>query len=281
MISNRLPARMRALGMELAAARERTGKTTKEAAFGIGLSAPTLNRSENAKRLSPITDIAGLLALYEVTGEDRKRILELADRLDAPEWLEAGDRLPRLLKPLVTFEARAATMFDAAFDYIPGLLQIEQYTRAVHTAEGVAGDDQDACIDARLARQRVLGARLAPRYTAVIEEAALRRTYGGSEAMIRQVNWLIERAKQSNIDIHVIPFRRWGYPIPGAFMMMGFREDVPPIVYFEHLAVAGFLDAPDHTQLFHDAAAKLMKFALDSADTVKFLTMLAADYERG
>ncbi|WP_157368294.1 helix-turn-helix transcriptional regulator [Alloactinosynnema sp. L-07] len=280
MISNRLPARMRALGMELAAARERTGKTTKEAAFGIGLSAPTLNRSENAKRLSPITDIAGLLALYEVTGDERKRIMELADRLDAPEWLEAGDRLPRLLRPFATFEARATSLMDVSFDYVPGLLQIEEYARAVHSTQGVTGADQDARVKARLERQKVLVARTAPRYTAVIEEAALRRTQGGSESMVRQVKWLIDRAWQPNIDIHVIPFRRWGYPNPGSFITMGFRQD-PPIVFFENLAVAGFLDAPDHTQLFHNAAAKLMRFALDSADTVKFLTMLAADYERG
>jgi len=266
--------------MELAAARERTGKTTKEAAFGIGLSAPTLNRSEKAKRLSPITDVAGLLALYEVTGDERKRIMELADKLEAPEWLEAGDRLPRLLKPYATFEARATSLTDVSFDYIPGLLQIEQYMRAVHASQGVTGADQDARVKARLERQKVLIARRAPRYMAVIEESALRRTYGGSEAMFRQINWLIDRAWQPNIDIHVIPFRRWGYPNPGSFVTMGFGED-PPIVFFENLAVAGFLDAPDHTQLFRDVAAKLMKFALDSADTVKFLTSLAADYERG
>ncbi|WP_436493682.1 helix-turn-helix domain-containing protein [Actinokineospora sp. HUAS TT18] len=280
MISNRRPARMRALGMELAAARERTGKTTKEAAKGIGLSAPTLNRSENAKRLSPLIDIAGLLALYQVTGEDRKRILELADRLDAPEWLEAGDRLPRLLRPFATFEARAATLLDVTFDFVPGLLQTEQYMRAVHTAQGITGADQEARVKARLERQKILCARLAPRYTVIIEEAALRRTYGGSEAMVRQINWLIDRVWQSNIDIHVIPFRRWGYPNPGSFVHMGFR-DAPPIVFFENIAVAGFLDAPDHTGMFHEVAASLMKFALDSADTVKFLTTLAADYERG
>ncbi|MBC6451167.1 helix-turn-helix domain-containing protein [Actinokineospora xionganensis] len=279
MITNRQPARMRALGMELAAARARMGLNTRDAAKGIGSSPATVNRSEKARRISPITDVAGLLALYGVTGADRQRILELAQNLDAQEWLETGERLPRLLPFLAAFESQARSLVDFEHTVVPGLLQTPAYVRALHSAAGVTGPEQDAKVAARLDRQRVLAKLACPRYTAIIDEAALRRPCGGSEVMVQQINWLIGRAQLPHINIHVIPFRHGIYPNPGPFMMMGFA-DAEPIIYVEHLGVAGFIDDPVGTSRFQDRTVTLMRFALGSADTVNFLTRMAADYER-
>ncbi|CRK56130.1 hypothetical protein [Alloactinosynnema sp. L-07] len=280
MISNRLPARMRALGMELAAARVYDGKTTKEAAKGIGSSPTTVNRTENAKRVSPITDVAGLLALYGVTGPDRERILDLAHNLEASEWLESCDRLPRLLPALMAFESRATSLLDFAPAEVPGLFQTPAYARAIHAACGITGADQDAMVEARLDRQNVLSKRTAPTYTAIIDEAALRRPFGGAEVMAQQIHWLIGKAQQPNINLRVIPFRLGGYRNPGQFALMGFRG-VPPIVYVEHEGASGFLDAPSDAGMFQDLAARLVEFALGSADSVNFLTRMAVDYEWG
>ncbi|SDH86859.1 Helix-turn-helix domain-containing protein [Actinokineospora alba] len=279
MITNRQPARMRALGMELAAARARMGLNTRDAAQGIGSSPATVNRSEKAKRVSPITDVAGLLALYGVTGSDRGRILELAQNLDALEWFETGDRLPWLLPFLAAFEAEARSLMEFAPAVVPGLLQTPAYVRAQHVAVGVTGADLDGMVEARLNRQKVLAKLVSPQYTAVIDEAVLRRPCGGSEVMVQQINWLIGRAKIPHINIHVIPNRHGAYPNPGMYIMMGFA-DAPPIAYVEHFGVAGFIDAPAGVSRFQDRTDTLMKFALGSADTVNFLTRMAADYER-
>ncbi|CRK56230.1 hypothetical protein [Alloactinosynnema sp. L-07] len=279
MISNRQPARMRALGMELAAARVHTGKTTKQAAKGIGTSPSTVNRTEKANRVAPATDVAGLLALYGITGPDRQRILELAENLDANEWLETGDRLPRLLPVLAGFESQARTLLEFSPSLIPGLLQTPAYIRALHAAAGVFGAEQDAKVEARLDRQQILAKLAAPHYTAIIDEAALRRPCGGPEVMVQQINWLIGRAQLPHIRIHVIPFRHGTHPNPGPYLWMGFASQ-SPIVYVEHFGVAGFIDAPDRIKKFEDLTATLMGFALGSADTVNFLTRMAADFER-
>ncbi|WP_436496233.1 helix-turn-helix domain-containing protein [Actinokineospora sp. HUAS TT18] len=279
MIGHRKPARMRALGMELAAFRMHTGKTTIQAARGIGKSAATLNRTEKANRVSPITDVAGLLALYGITGAARERILDLARDLEARAWLETGDRLPLLLPALAAFESQSRTLIDFAPHNLPGLLQTPAYARAIHAACGITGKTQDAMVEARLDRQKVLAKLAAPTYTAIIDEAAFRRGHGGSEVMVQQIHWLIGKAEQPGINIHVIPFRLGGYRNPGQFSTMEFRES-PLIVYVEHEGASGFLDASEDTHLFRDLTANLVRFALGSTETVNFLHRMAADYER-
>lgn len=279
MISNRQPARMRALGMELAAARARMGLNTRDAAQGIGSSPATVNRSEKAKRISPITDVAGLLALYGVAGPDRTRILDLAQNLDGPEWMETRQGFPRLISALVDFEARARSLVHFAPAIVPGLLQTPAYARALHTAAAITGAEQEALVAARLERQKVLSTPVNPTYTAILDEAALRRPYGGGEVMAQQIHWLIGRAQLPHIHIHVIPFRHGGYENPGPFLLLRFADE-SPMVYVEHLGVSGFIDAPADTQRFQDLTATLGRFALGPADTVNFLTRMAADYER-
>jgi transcriptional regulator with XRE-family HTH domain len=279
MISNRQPARMRALGLELAAARARMGLNTRDAARGIGTSPATVNRSEKAKRISPATDVAGLLAIYGVTGPDRQRIMDLAEELEYREWMETRDRFPRLLSALEDFEARARSLAHFAPAIVPGLLQTPAYARALHTAAGITGPAQEAMVSARLERQQVLNKLAGPAYTAILDEAVLKRAYGGAEVMVQQINWLIGRAHLPNINIHVIPFRHGGYENPGPFLLLEFA-DQSPMVYVEHLGVSGFIDAQVDTGKFQDLTATLAKFALGPADTVNFLTRMAADYER-
>ncbi|HVK23543.1 MAG TPA: helix-turn-helix transcriptional regulator [Actinokineospora sp.] len=276
---NKQPARARALGFELAEARMLAGKTTIQAARGIGTSPATINRTEKANRIPQISDVAGLLGVYGVTGTDRARMLHLVESVDAPSWMETGEGLRRLLPAFAHFESRARSLLDFSPAILPGLLQTEAYARALHTAGGFTGAVQDAMVETRMDRQLVLNKLASPRYTAIIDENVLRRPQGGSEVMVQQINWLIGRAQQPHISIHVIPFRHGGYRNPGPFFLMEFAQQ-SPLVYVEHHGVAGFLHAPTETEEFQDLAVTLFGVALGSTETVNFLTKMVADYER-
>jgi hypothetical protein len=265
--------------MELAAARVWAGKTTLQAARGIGSSPATVNRTEKANRVSPIVDVASLLTLYGITGPDRQRILDLTRDLDAQDWLETVDRSRRLLPTLVGFESSARALVDFDNAVIPGLLQTPAYLRALLTIAGITASAHERYVDARIDRQNVLAKLAAPTYTAIIDEAILRRPCGGSEVMVQQINWLIGRAQLPHVNVHVIPARHGMYANWGPFRWMGFA-DQPAVVYVENSGVAGFIDAPDQVSGFEDRTAALMKVALGSADTVNFLARMVADYER-
>ncbi|MGH3859670.1 helix-turn-helix domain-containing protein [Actinokineospora sp.] len=279
MISNRLPARMRALAMELKVLRAQAGMNTQKAAARIGTSTATLNRTEKAKRISHITDIAALLAVYGVTGPERVRLLDMAENLNAREWLETGDRLPLLLPALAGFESAANVIVHFAHSFVPGLLQTPAYARAVMALADTDDQGREERVAARLERQKVLNKVMSPRYVAILDEAIFRRPLGGAEVMAQQIHWLIGRAQQPHITILVIPFKHGGYLNPGTFSLLEFRSD-PAIVYVENEGASGFLDAPDQISKFQGRTATLVKHALGSADTVNLLTRLAGDYER-
>ncbi|CRK55671.1 hypothetical protein [Alloactinosynnema sp. L-07] len=265
--------------MGLQAARTRAAKTGRQVCAAAGMSLASLSRTENGKRAPSLVNVAALLAIYGVTGDERDDILDLAAKVHEPHWLETGDQLPRLLPALAGFEAEAKLIVHFAPFMVPGLLQTPAYMRsmAVHAnADDLVVQER---IEARLKRQEILGKIVAPQYVALLDEAALRRPFGGSEVMVQQLHWLIGRAQQPNITIRVIPFRHGGYMNPGMYSLMEFRE-APPIVYVEAEGASGFLDGPKATQRFRSRTATLEKIALGSADSVNFLTRMVADYER-
>lgn len=271
---------MRALAMELKVLRARTGLNTRDATAQIGTSTATLNRTEKAKRISHITDIAALLAIYGVTGPERARLLEMAENLDAREWLESGDRLLPWLRPaLAGFESVATTITAFAPTYVPGLLQTPAYLRALMAFADTDDHGRAERVAARLERQKVLTKLVSPKYVAILDEAVLQRPIGGPEVMAQQIHWLIGRAALPHVKILVIPFKHGGYANPGTFSKLEFRSE-PPIIYVENDGASGFLDSPDQVGLFQRHTASLEKKALPPTDTVNFLKCMAADYER-
>ncbi|WP_436495643.1 helix-turn-helix domain-containing protein [Actinokineospora sp. HUAS TT18] len=278
MIRDRQPARMRALGKELVDARKRAGKTGRQVKAATGLSLATLSRNENGLRAPSVLNVATLLAVYGVIGAERDRLLDMAAKVHDPTWLEAANdqRIPRLLPALCGFESEASLIVHFAPFMVPGLMQTPAYLRSAMTLSTIPGHEER--IEARLRRQSILNKIVPPHYVALIDEAALRRPFGGAEVMVQQLNWLIGRAQQPNITIRVIPFRHGGYINHGMYALMEFR-DAPPVIYVEGEAT-GFLDGPQATPKFRTRTADLERIALGQADSVNFLMRMVADYER-
>lgn len=268
---------MRALGSTLATLRGQAELTTRQAAARIGTSIATLNRIERAKRSATVAEVSAMLAIYGVVGPERKRIMANIEKLTAP-WFEDDHQLRELLRPLADFESQASSIVNFSPANVPGLIQTPAYARAI--ISDVLTEHVEERVADRLARQQVLSKRAAPRYLAILDEAVLRRPVGGSHVIAQQIRSMIERAKQPHVDIRVIPFKYSQYASPGYFSVLGFT-DAPTLVYVEHRGSSGFVDSPMGKRKLQDQAARLAKIALDSADSVKFLAMVAADHERG
>ncbi len=97
---------------------------------------------------------------------------------------------------------------------VPGLLQTEEYIRAITTASFPSEneDDWERRVALRLARQDLLKRPVPPQYWVVLEETALRRTIGGRDVMSGQLKHLIEAASQPDITIQVLPFSAGWHP---------------------------------------------------------------------
>ena len=112
-----------------------------------------------------------------------------------------------------------------------------------------------------------------------MDEAVLRRPFGGRAVMADQIRRILEMAELPNITVQVIPFERGGYPIHGPFILLQFAKMLD-IVHLEHKQASGFLDDPDDTAAFQPLTDTLRAVALDPAATSEFLATVAADYDR-
>jgi len=271
---------MRALAAALRDLRKRAGMTTREAAERISISPASLNRTEHGTRMPSIEEVSALLIVYSATPVEREKILNLVRAANPAGWWETGgSALPKQLPTLITFESQADRIVHYQPLVVPGLLQTHAYMRALMESSNVAPDDTEGRVAARAGRQTVLTRKNAPSYLAIIDESALRRTFGGHAAMADQISHILKVGERPNVTVRVIPFSRGGYPIYAPYVLMQFNG-ARDIVYLEHKQVAGFLDEPDDTAPFQPLTDTLNAVALDAAATFEFLSQLMFDYAR-
>jgi transcriptional regulator with XRE-family HTH domain len=129
-------------------------------------------------------------------------------------------------------EAEATTLRFFEPLVVPGLLQTEEYARAIfRTRLKTTEEEIDELVAARLKRQEILTRDDPPMLWIVIDEAVLRRQVGGRHVMCEQVNRLVLAARRPTIVIEVIPASVGAYlGLLGAFAIAEF-EDAPSVGY--------------------------------------------------
>jgi Domain of unknown function (DUF5753)/Helix-turn-helix domain len=274
-------SRARALANELRELRRAANMTTRQAADALGISSASLNRNELGTRMPKPEEVAALLVIYGVQGMARERVVALARAANPTGWWETGrNALPKQLPTLITFESQATRITDFAPLVIPGLLQTYAYIRAVMERFGAPDADAENRVAARAGRQTVLTRpKNPPCYHAIIDEAALRRPFGGRKVMAEQLRHIITISELPNVTVQVIPFERGGYPLYGPYVLLQFGK-APSIVHLEHKQASGFLDQPEDTDPFHPLSDTLSSMALEPVDTREFLAAQAAKYDR-
>jgi transcriptional regulator with XRE-family HTH domain len=236
------------LGSQLRRLRESSGISRDEAGDRIRASDSKISRIELGRVGLKERDVADLLTLYGVSEEaDRATLLKLVREANRPGWWQnLSDVLPPWFQPYMDLEEAAAVIRTYQVQFIPGLLQTEDYARAVITqcSTEVSADTVERLVSARMNRQRVLTRPDPPRLWVVVDEAALRRPIGGSKIMRAQLEHLITLIGLSNLTLQIIPFSVGGHAADGgAFSILRFSDpNLSDVVYLEHLAGATYLD---------------------------------------
>jgi transcriptional regulator with XRE-family HTH domain len=265
------------VGAQLRRLRTEMGLTREEAGEAIRASEWKIHRLENGQVGFKERDIIDLLHLYEVTDPDEVAAFLLVTReANTPGWWQHyGDVLPRWFRTYVDLESAATLIRTYEGQFIPGLLQTDDYMRAV-----VQGGDLDQSseemgrrVRLRMARQVVLTREQPPRLWAVVDEAALRRPVGGREVMRGQLERLIEATKLANVTLQVLRFEAGAHPaMLGAFSILRFADrGLPDLVYLEHLTNAVYLDKRDEVEHYLDVMELLCVAAEPPAGTVAYL----------
>ncbi|GAB3447997.1 helix-turn-helix transcriptional regulator [Streptomonospora sediminis] len=264
--------RARGLGAELKELRLKSGLNTREAGQRAGWSHTMVSRIEVGKRGVTTEEIATLLAIYEVTGEHRDRLIDLAREAHRPGWWESStSSLPSQLTALIGFESQATSITDVALNLVPGLLQTQGYARATISAGGIAGSVMETRVATRIGRQSILSAGNGLRYEAFIDEAVIRRPIGAPGVMTEQIRHLAAMAEQEGTTIRVLPLSLRGHAaMTGSFTVLRFPK-AQTLVHIEHRRSSLFLDAPDTVDGFLGDIATLQTTALHPAESADFL----------
>jgi len=269
------------LGAQLRSLREAKRLSLEEAGNVIRASHSKISRLENGRVGFKDRDIVDLLTYYGVTDEkQRQELRELAVRANSPGWWhDYADVLPSWFEDYVGLEEAASQIRAYEVQFVPGLLQTEDYARAV-TMLGYSNPKEiNRRVKLRMARQAILSRPNPPSLWVVLDEAVLRRPIGGPATMRAQLKHLIEMSQRPNVTVQVIPFKAGGHAAAGgAFSLLRFAEhDLSDVVFLEQLNSAQYLDKPDVVDGYLAVMERLCIGALTPAATVKTLRSMVRE----
>ncbi|HEY8558572.1 MAG TPA: helix-turn-helix transcriptional regulator [Actinomycetes bacterium] len=244
------------VGTQLRRLRIDAGLSREQAGEAIRASEWKIHRLENGQVGFKERDIIDLLRLYGVADPTEvAEFVALAREANSPGWWQHyGDVLPPWFRTYVDLESVATLIRTYEGQFIPGLLQTDDYMRAVvqgaHLDE--SAEEAGRRVRLRMARQTLLTREQPPRLWAVVDEAAMRRPVGGREVMRGQLERLIEAAKLPNVTLQVLAFDAGAHPaMVGSFSVLRFpEEELPDVVYLEHLTSALYLNKPEEVDQY-------------------------------
>ncbi|MFF4265773.1 helix-turn-helix domain-containing protein [Streptomyces virginiae] len=152
--------------------------------------------------------------------------IERGARIPRPEFLDKADevlgaggkiaamktdiqqaRYPKKVRDLAKLESEAVELGAYGNHNLHGLLQTEEYTRALYEMRRPAysADEVDRYVAARMARQEIFQRQPSPALTFVLEQVTLERTIGGRDVLRRQLKHLLAVSRLRNVEIQVMP----------------------------------------------------------------------------
>ena len=220
--------RRRRLAAELRRLRgARTGTTVAKA---LGWSPAKVSRYELGQGSFPLEEIEKLLDYYGVIEPRRAQLLALAaEANERAWWYDYADALSPEYMEFIGLEAEAASALAWQVAAVPGLLQTEEYARAIHAAHQQVVLEPPGVFErrvaARMIRQQVLTSRNPPlELSAVIDEAVLLRKVGSREVMSRQLRHLAEMAELPNVELRILPLQSETSLKADSFVVFGFSS---------------------------------------------------------
>lgn len=276
--------RRRLLGAELRRLRAAAGFSLDAAARVLECDRSKISRIETGHRGVRPKELRELLAEYGVEEKRRHALADLARQAGKRGWWrDYGTILPAPYLDFIGLEAGAATMWTYETHLVPGLLQTEDYARAIMTAGPPAAADatkerdrfQDQSVAVMTSRRRVLTrADDPPHYRAIVSEAVLRQPVGGPEVMRAQLERLAGvGATLPNVTVQVLPFAAGALAARmGGFAVLMFPAPADlGVVYVDGLTGGLFLEEPDDVERHVLAHEHLRAAALSVAETARLI----------
>jgi transcriptional regulator with XRE-family HTH domain len=273
--------RLRRLAAELRTLRTSSGLTRDAVVERTGINVATLYRIEHARVRPQTRTLRTLLDLYGADEQQQADLIALLRDARQRGWLHAyQSELPEQYTTYIGFEGEARSVWNYESLFVPGLLQTEDYARAVIRAvlPWASRDEVKRRVEVRMERQDVLRNDNPLELWVIVDEAALRRQVGGQDVMRAQLSHLVQASELPNVTFQVIPFRDGAHAgMPGSFVFMQFDEaTIPEVIYIDSMAGDLFLEAEADVRRYRLVFEHLRAVAASPNDSKSLVAVLAA-----
>jgi hypothetical protein len=216
--------------------------------------------------------------LFDVGGERWTQILDLTREASAKGWWRAYGLDDKGYLPL---ESEASTVRDYTVTYVPGLLQTEEYARAMFEAslQRRSAEILDRDVRVRMIRQERLTSPIDPiELIAIIDEPVLHRPVGGASLMKAQLRHPMSAAALDSVELRVLPSRIGAHPaMGGAFTVLSFEGlGEPDVGYVEHPMGSVHVEKKEDVARARLVFDHLRSVALEPAESVALIERVAA-----
>ncbi|WP_433476845.1 helix-turn-helix domain-containing protein [Spirillospora sp. CA-142024] len=212
-------------GAKLRKLRDKAGLSQAQLAGEVGYSNDTISKVETAAQ-APSPELAERLDAHFGTEDTFQELQPLA----------AKEGIPIFFRPYAELESTADAIRVYDHVVISGLLQTEDYARAV-LRPGQRPGVLEQAIATRMGRQEILRRDEPPWVVILLQESVIRKVVGSKEITKAQLGRLLELLKEPHINISIVPDEAAVYP-GGGFALFS-REDEPDVGYSEGAGSSG------------------------------------------
>lgn len=255
--------------------KEARGKrSSAEAAAVAGFSKATLSRVERGESTISPGDARLLMSHYGVAADMIESLADLAYAAKQPGWWQRyKSALPDWFSLFVGVETAAHRIRTYEPEWIPGILQTPEYSRAIIEKGVQVRDSEELILESvnfRQRRQEKLTGESPADFQAVINEAALHRQVGGAEGHRAQLDYLLTLSRRENVDIRVLPFNSGAHAASyGSFVLLDYSvvgRDYA-LAYIEYSGGAIYLEAEEEISMHRQMFDSLWQDSAPGAET--------------
>lgn len=264
-----LTVRQRELGKQLRQLRYQHGLTVEDVAGQLLCSATKVSRLETGMRRPSLRDVRDLCALYNLDERTSTELMNLARGAREQGWWT--QYIDVSFEPYIGLEAEATAITCYSMYYVPGLLQTEEYARALikAIAPRIEPEVYEQRVEVRLRRQQLLEQGNRPRYRVLLDEAVLHRRVGGAHVMYAQLSKILEAEKKDQAAVQIIPFDIGAHAAQDSnFVLLEFDEpSASPVIYVEGLTGSRYIDREADVDRYRETVERLRDSALDQHES--------------
>ncbi|MEV0249941.1 helix-turn-helix transcriptional regulator [Nocardia sp. NPDC050712] len=271
----------RQLGRQLRELRTRARMTTRTAAQQLEWSEAKIWRIETGQTSLRSLDVEAMCKIYGAPEELVAPLAALAKETKSRGWWASyGDVIPEGFEVYIGLEEAARVLASYENELVPGLLQTEDYARALIVAArpGMSALEVDRRVQLRLARQQLILRSESPvQMDVVITEAVLWRRIGGSDVTAAQLEHLRRVCDLPNVRVQVVQSESEYHDgmEAGRFVMLEFPESAsgeraePPVVYIEAFTGPVYLDKAPEIDRYRSAFASIKAASVDARSIIE------------